>query len=117
MFRTAEILHLNAALYAEAGPRCLARDTQFPPVPRRSSPPQPQAGPPAQVEADEAREVKGPGGLGAGGSAAGQEAQGTFLFEVEGAARGGGDAAEAAAEVRDGGPDRRLGQHPQAERQ
>ncbi len=38
-------------------------------------------------------------------SAAGQEAQGAFLLEVEGAAGGGGDAAEAAAEVRDGGPD------------
>src|SRR5437867_12006651 len=50
-------------------------------------------------------------------SAAGQQAEGALLLEVQGAARGGGDAAEAAAEIRDRGADRRLGQHPQAERQ
>ena len=50
-------------------------------------------------------------------SAAGEQAEGAFLLEVEGAARGGGDAAEPAAQVRDRGADRRLGQHPQAERQ
>src|SRR5208282_4178161 len=53
----------------------------------------------------------------AGRLAAGQQAQGALLLEVEGPARGGGDAAEPAAEIRDGGPDRRLGEHPQAERQ
>src|SRR5690242_16577518 len=52
-----------------------------------------------------------------GASAAGQQAEGALLLEVQGAAGGGGDAAEAAAEVRDRGADRRLGQHPQAERQ
>src|SRR5260370_41742733 len=50
-------------------------------------------------------------------SAPGQQAQGAFLLEVEGAARGGGNAAEAAAEVSDGRPDRRLRQHPPAARQ
>src|SRR5438477_3711155 len=50
-------------------------------------------------------------------SAAGQQAEGALLLEVQGAAGGGGDAAKAAAEVRDRGADRRLGQHPQAERQ
>ncbi|MGH3184852.1 MAG: cation diffusion facilitator family transporter, partial [Streptosporangiaceae bacterium] len=50
-------------------------------------------------------------------SAAGEQAQGAFLLEVEGPAWGGGDAAEPAAEIRDGGPDRGLGEHPQAERQ
>src|SRR5436305_6307949 len=50
-------------------------------------------------------------------SAAGQQAEGALLLEVQGAPGGGGDAAEAAAEVRDRGADRRLGQHPQAERQ
>jgi len=49
--------------------------------------------------------------------ATGQEAEGALLLEVQGADRGGGDAAEAAAEIRDGGADRRLGQYPQAERQ
>src|SRR5436305_6097679 len=50
-------------------------------------------------------------------SAAGQEAEGALLLEVQGTARAGGDAAEAAAEIRDGGADRRLGEHPQTERQ
>src|SRR5271165_606465 len=50
-------------------------------------------------------------------SAAGQQAEGAFLFEVEGPAWGSGDAAEPAAEIRDGGPDRWFGEHPQAERQ
>jgi len=52
-----------------------------------------------------------------GRSAAGEQAEGAFLFEVQRPARGGGDAAEAAAEVGDGRPYRRLGQYPQAERQ
>ncbi len=50
-------------------------------------------------------------------SASRQQAQGAFFFEVEGPAWGGGDAAKSAAEIRDGGPDGRLGEHPQAERQ
>ncbi len=50
-------------------------------------------------------------------SAAGQQAEGTFLFEVEGPAWSGRDAADPSGEIRDGGPDRWLGQHPQAERQ
>jgi hypothetical protein len=50
-------------------------------------------------------------------SAAGEQAKGAFLLEVKGPAGGGRDAAEPAAEIRDGGPDRGLGEHPQAERQ
>ena len=57
------------------------------------------------------------GAEGSGRSAAGQQAQRAFLLEVERPARRGGDAAEPAAQVRDGGADRRLGQHPQPERQ
>ena len=74
-------------------------------------------GDPVVAESHEAISRGTPAQPGDTSSAAGQEAQGAFLFEVERAARGGGDAAEAAAEIRDGGPDRRLGQHPQAERQ
>ena len=50
-------------------------------------------------------------------SAAGQEAKGAFFFEVEGSAGSGGDPAEPAAQIGDGGPDRWLGEHPQGERQ
>ena len=50
-------------------------------------------------------------------SAAGQQAQSALLLEVQGADRGGWDAAEAAAEIRDSGADRGFGQHTQAERQ
>jgi hypothetical protein len=46
-----------------------------------------------------------------------QQAQGAFLFEVQGAADRGGHAAQAPAEIGHGGAHRRLGQHPQAERQ
>lgn len=50
-------------------------------------------------------------------STAGQQAQGAFLFEVQGAADRGGDAAQAPAEIGHGGPHRRLSQYPQTERQ
>jgi hypothetical protein len=48
-------------------------------------------------------------------SAAGEEAQGAFLLEVEGPARGGRDPAEAPAEVGHGRPDLRFGQYTEAE--
>src|SRR5690242_11795045 len=50
-------------------------------------------------------------------SAAGEEAQGAFLLEVEGPARGGRDPAEASAEVGHGRPDLRFGQDTEAEGQ
>ncbi len=50
-------------------------------------------------------------------STAGQQAQGAFLFEVQGAADRGRDAAQAPAEIGHGGPHRRLSQYPQTERQ
>src|SRR5690242_19563908 len=50
-------------------------------------------------------------------SAVGEEAQGAFLLEVEGAPRCGRDPAEAAAKVSHGRPDLRFGQHAEAERQ
>jgi len=46
-----------------------------------------------------------------------ERAQRALLLEVERPAGRRRDAAEAAAQVRDGGAHRRLGQHPQAERQ
>jgi len=49
--------------------------------------------------------------------AAGQQPERAFLLEVQRPARGRGNPAEPAAQVRDGGAHRRLGQHAQPERE
>jgi cation diffusion facilitator family transporter len=56
-------------------------------------------------------------GWGAARLTAGQQAQSALLLEVQCPARRGRDAAQPPAQIGDGHPHRRLGQHPQAERQ
>ena len=71
----------------------------------------PSGGAEAQAAEKVATECQPHGPRGPRALASREQAECAFLLEVQGPARGSGDAAEPAAQVRDGGAGGRIGQH------